>query len=113
MTELKVKPQILVVLAILHLITLTTIMGSFVPLTESTAIPTLLNNELFISEDPLIKITHDDNFTTMGFTGRVGLLIEKDCASDCPAKIDDTAIAAIAIETVIFLMLKPPTPIID
>jgi len=69
MHKLKIRPQFIVVLVILHLFTLTTMMSSFVPQNEIIAAPHLLDNEFFISEDPLIEITHDDNFTTLGYPG--------------------------------------------
>ncbi len=69
MNKIKIRPQFIVVLVILHLFTLTTMMSSFVPQNEIIAAPHLLDNEFFISEDPLIEITHDDNFTTLGYPG--------------------------------------------
>lgn len=69
MDKLKIRLQFIVVLVILHLFTLTTLMSSFVPQNEIIAAPYLLDNEFFISEDPLIEITHDDNFTTLGYPG--------------------------------------------
>jgi len=65
----KICPRIIVILIILHLFTLTTIMSSFVLQNEVIAAPLKLDNEFFISEDPLIAITHDDNFTTLGCPG--------------------------------------------
>ena len=69
MEKLKMKPQFIVVLVILHLITLTTIMSSSVLQNEIIAAPYNVDNEFFISGDPLIEITHDDNFTTLGYDG--------------------------------------------
>ncbi|MHA1137355.1 MAG: right-handed parallel beta-helix repeat-containing protein [Candidatus Thorarchaeota archaeon] len=69
MQKLKIRPQFIVVLVILHLFTLTTMMSSFVPQNEIIAAPHLLDNEFFISEDPQIEINHDDNFTTLGYPG--------------------------------------------
>jgi len=63
------RPQIIVALLILHLFTLTTTMSSFVHLNEIIATPHNEDNEFFISADPLIEITHDDNFTTLGYPG--------------------------------------------
>ncbi len=69
MDKSKKWPQIIVALVILHLFTLTTIMSSFAPQNEIIAAPHNEDNEFFISADPLIEITHDDNFTTLGYPG--------------------------------------------
>ncbi|MCK4567027.1 MAG: right-handed parallel beta-helix repeat-containing protein [Candidatus Thorarchaeota archaeon] len=69
MDKSKKWPQIIVALVILHLFTLTTIMSSFAPQNEIIAAPYNVDNEFFISADPLIEITHDDNFTTLGYPG--------------------------------------------
>ena len=74
-------PRFVVALVVLHLFTLASIMSSFVPQNENTATPYIQNNEFCISEDPLISITHDDDFAALGFEG--------DGSSGNPYRIED------------------------
>ncbi|TET10489.1 MAG: hypothetical protein E3J86_05595, partial [Candidatus Thorarchaeota archaeon] len=69
MYKRNIWPRIVVALVILHLFTLTSIMSSFVPQNENIATPYKQNNEFCISEDPLISITHDDDFAALGYEG--------------------------------------------